>query len=62
MLFVASLDCSPLLHVNLSLLAGEVRESPPNTPDRRHGEHDLLLAIYVGVEHTQNVLKTLVCY
>ena len=56
------LEYPPLPHVNLSLLAGKVGESPPNTPDRRHGEHDLLLAIHVGVEHTQNVLKALVCY
>ncbi len=56
------LGCPPLPHVNLSLLAGKVGEPPADTPDRRHGEHDLLLAIHVGVEHTQNVLKALVCY
>lgn len=48
---------SPLAHVNLSLLAGEVGEAATNTADGGQGVHDLLLAIHVGVQHTQNVLK-----
>jgi hypothetical protein len=52
---------SPLLHVNLALLAGQVREAARDTLDGRDGVHDLLLAIDVGVQHTQNVLESVSC-
>lgn len=51
----------PLPHVHLSLLAGDVGESSANTLDGRQGEHNLLLAIDVGIQHSQNVLKSLIC-
>lgn len=47
----------PFLDVNLGLLAADIRESAADTSNRRQSEHDLLLAINVGVEHTQNVLE-----
>ena len=47
----------PLVEVNFSLLAADVGEATANTPDGGQGKHDLLLAIYVGVEHTKNVLE-----
>lgn len=50
---------SPLAHVDLSLLAHQVGKAAPNTADGGHGVHDLLLAVHVGVEHTQNVLELL---
>ena len=53
--------CPPLAHVHLSLLAGDVGEPSSDTPDGRQSEHDLLLAINVGVEHTQNVLESVIC-
>lgn len=49
--------CTPLLEVNLSLLAHNVGESPSQTPDRGHGVHDVLLAVNIGVQHTQNMLE-----
>lgn len=48
---------SPLPQIDLSLLADQVGESPPQTLDRSHGVHDLLLSVNVGVQHTQNVLE-----
>nr|ACU14197.1 unknown [Glycine max] len=51
---------SPFVHVNISLLASDVGESPSNTLDGGHCEHYLLLPIHVGVQHTQNVLEILV--
>lgn len=50
---------SPLAHVNLGLLAHQVGKAAPDTADGGHGVHDLLLAVHVGVEHTQNVLELL---
>ncbi len=50
---------SPLGHVHLGLLADQVGEPAADTADGGHGVHDLLLAIDVGVEHTQNVLELL---
>lgn len=43
--------------INLSLLADQVGEALANTNDLGHGKHGLPLAINVGVQHTQNVLK-----
>jgi len=51
----------PLVHVNISFLADNVGQSPSNTFDRGKGKHNLLLTINVSVEHTQNVLKLLIC-
>lgn len=47
----------PLVQIHLSLLADEVRKSAPNPANGCKGKHDLLLAIDVGVENTQNVLE-----
>ena len=52
----------PFLEVDLSLLADDVRETPADTLDSGHGVHDVLLAINVGVEHTQNVLEVVCGY
>jgi hypothetical protein len=46
-----------LVQVHLSLLACHVGEAPPNTLDRGQREHDLDLAVQVGVEHTKDVLE-----
>ena len=48
---------APLVEVDLSLLAANVREATADTLDRGEGEHDLDLTIKVGVQHTQDVLK-----
>jgi len=50
---------SPLVHVDVGLLADDVGEAAADTLDGGHGEHDLLLAIHVGVEQTQDVLEVL---
>lgn len=47
----------PFLEVNLSLFADNVGEPSPKTLDGGHSIHDVLLAINIGVQHTQNVLK-----
>lgn len=52
----------PLVHVDIGFLADNVGQSPSNTLDGGKSKHNLLLAIDVGVEHTQNVLELLVCY
>ena len=48
---------SALLHVNLSLLAANVGETATDTLDGGKGVHDLLLAVHVSVQQTQNVLE-----
>jgi hypothetical protein len=50
---------SPLVHVDVGLLADDVGEPTANTLDGGHGEHDLLLPIDVGVQQTQDVLEVL---
>ena len=50
-------DILPFLEVNLSLLADDVGEPSSKTLDGGHSIHDVLLAINVSVQHTQNVLK-----
>ena len=50
-------DDLPFLEVNLSLFANDVRESSSKTLDGGHSIHDVLLAINVSVQHTQNMLK-----
>ena len=47
----------PLADINLSLLAHGSGETATNTLDGGQGVDDLLLAINVGVEDTQNVLE-----
>eukprot|EP00242_Pyramimonas_sp_CCMP2087_P004255 CAMPEP_0198199380 /NCGR_PEP_ID=MMETSP1445-20131203/2690_1 /TAXON_ID=36898 /ORGANISM="Pyramimonas sp., Strain CCMP2087" /LENGTH=135 /DNA_ID=CAMNT_0043869217 /DNA_START=407 /DNA_END=814 /DNA_ORIENTATION=- len=51
---------SPLVHVNLSLLAGEDGETATHTPDGGNSEGNLLLAIHVSVDNTQNVLEIVI--
>lgn len=47
----------PLVEIDVSLLAGDVGETTTDTLDRGQGNGDLVLAINVGVEETQNVLE-----
>ena len=47
----------PLADIHLSLLAHSSGETATNTLDGCQGVDDLLLAINVGVEDTQNVLE-----
>ena len=48
---------APLANIHLSLLAHGSGETATNTLDGCQGVDDLLLAINVGVEDTQNVLE-----
>ena len=54
--------CSPLPEVDLCLFADDVAEPPADTLDGGHGIHDVLLAIHIGVENTQDVLEIVSCY
>ena len=46
-----------LVHVNVCLLADDVGETATHTLNGAHGVHDLLPAIHVGTEDTQDVLE-----
>jgi hypothetical protein len=48
---------SPLVWVNLSLLADKVCESATNTLDLGKCKHGLAATIDICVQHTKNVLK-----
>ena len=48
---------SPLVEVDLSLLAHHVGEAATNTLDGGHSEWDLVAPIDVGVKNTQNMLE-----
>ena len=48
-----------LVHVDLGLLADKVGEARTETLDLGHSEDDIALALNVGIEDTQNVLKFL---
>ena len=47
----------PLVQVNIGLFANQVRVAASNTLDFRESVHDLLLAIDVGVEETEDELE-----
>lgn len=47
----------PLVQVHIGLLANQVGISATNTLDLSQGIHDLLLAIDVGVEESEDELK-----
>jgi hypothetical protein len=47
---------SPLVEVNIGLLANNVGVTTTNTLDLGQGEHDLALSLNVGVKETENVL------
>jgi len=47
----------PLGEVNIGLLANQVGVTATNTLDLGQGDHDLLLAVNIGVEQTQDVLE-----
>lgn len=47
----------PLGEVNVGLLADQVGVTTTNTLDLGQGDHDLLLAVNIGVEQTQDVLE-----
>jgi len=49
--------CIPLVEVYIGLLANQVGVPATNTLDLGQGVHDLLLAIDVGVEETQDELE-----
>lgn len=51
---------SPLVHVDICLLARDVGKATPDTLDGGEGEHDLFLPINVRIQQTQNVLEVLV--
>ena len=48
---------STTVYIDLSLLADQVGETLANTTNSGHGEHALSLALNIGVQHTQDVLK-----
>jgi hypothetical protein len=50
------LVCIPLVQVDISLLADQVGVSSTHTLDPGQGIHNLLLAIDVGIEETQDEL------
>jgi hypothetical protein len=52
---------STFTHVYVCLLANKVRKSSPHSLDGGQGKHDLLSSINIGIEHTQNMLKILIC-
>ena len=54
-----AIENSPLVHVDVGLLADDVGEAAADTLDGGHGEHDLLLPIHVGVQQTQDMLEVL---
>ena len=47
----------PLVQVHIGLLAHQIAVSTTDTLDLSQGVHDLLLAIDVGVEETQDELE-----
>lgn len=55
-LFVGTFS-GPFVQVDVGLLQYDVGETPADTLDGGHGEHDFALAIDVGTEDTQNVLE-----
>lgn len=50
----------PLVEVDIGLFAHKVGVAATDTLDLGQGIHDLALAIDVGVEQTQNVLRIIV--
>lgn len=47
----------PLVQINIGLLAHQVGVAATDTLDLGQGVHDLLLAVNIGVEQTQDVLE-----
>jgi hypothetical protein len=54
-----SLSVIPLVEVHISLLDDNVGVSSADTLDSGQSKHDLFLSINVGVEKTQDVLKSI---
>lgn len=48
---------APFVQVNIGFFADQVRVSTPDALDLGQGVHDLLLAIDVGVEETEDELE-----
>ena len=48
----------PLPQIYFCLFAANIGESATDTSDCSQGIHNLLLAVYVGVQHTKNVCET----
>jgi hypothetical protein len=51
----------PLIQINLSFFAYEIGKPPANSTNGCKSKHNLLFAIDVGVENTQNVLEIILC-
>ena len=49
---------APLVQVDIRLLADDVGVPPADTLDLREGVHDFALAVDIGVQKTQDVLRT----
>ena len=47
----------PLVEINIGLLANQVGVTASNTLNLGQGDHNLLLAVNIGVEQTQDVLE-----
>ena len=54
--FLNSEFTGSLVEIDIGLLAHEVGVSTTDTLDLSQGEHDLVLAVDIGVEQTENVL------
>lgn len=48
---------APLVQIDIGLLAHQIRIAAPNTLDARQRIHDLLLAVDIGVQKTQDELE-----
>jgi hypothetical protein len=51
----------PFTHVHVRLLADKVCKSSPHSLDRGQSKHNLLSSIDIRIQHTQNMLKILIC-
>ena len=47
----------PLRQIDIGLLAHQVGVTATDTLDLGQGDHDLLLAVNIGVEQTQDILE-----
>lgn len=56
-LFLDRTCCIPLVQVDIGLLADQVGVTTADTLDLGQGVHDLLLAVNVGVEQTQDLSR-----
>ena len=52
----------PLIHIHLGLLADKIGKTTSDSLDGRQSKHNLLLAINICVQHTQNMLEAFICH